>query len=200
MPTEKRLTPSQKRRRIKQRGYCKKWRKSHPEYSREASRKWNKKHPDKHYASSLAWKKKNPEKAKIIGDRASRAWKARNPEHAHAYYLKNQKRLLKKSSEYIKTHPEIRIAKIHKRRARESGNGGEFTAQQWVALKLLYKNRCLCCRRKESTLMALGLCLAPDHVISVSKGGSSDISNIQTLCHGKGGCNNRKGARNIDYR
>ena len=36
MPTEKKLTPSQKRRIAKQREYCIKWRKAHPEYSREA--------------------------------------------------------------------------------------------------------------------------------------------------------------------
>jgi 5-methylcytosine-specific restriction endonuclease McrA len=50
-------------------------------------------------------------------------------------------------------------------------------------------HRCLCCGASEA--------LTADHVIPVSKGGSSNIENIQPLCLP---CNTRKGARIIDYR
>jgi 5-methylcytosine-specific restriction endonuclease McrA len=52
-----------------------------------------------------------------------------------------------------------------------------------------YHKRCLCCDKRRK--------LTADHVIPVSKGGTSDISNIQPLCQP---CNSSKGAKIIDYR
>jgi hypothetical protein len=54
-------------------------------------------------------------------------------------------------------------------------------------------------------LASLGLKLVPDHVLPLSKGGTSFILNIQPLCHAyaagtPAGCNNLKGAQFIDYR
>ena len=40
----------------------------------------------------------------------------------------------------------------------------------------------------------------PDHVLPIARGGSGDVSNIQPLCFGKGGCNNRKSIKHIDFR
>lgn len=76
------------------------------------------------------------------------------------------------------------------RRARKRGAGGSFTAEEWHALCALYGYRCLSCK-------AVGVRLTADHVIPVSLGGTSDISNIQPLC---GPCNSRKGVLVIDFR
>ena len=72
--------------------------------------------------------------------------------------------------------------------------------EEWIALKAFYLNRCLCCGRVEAELLARGLMLVPDHVQPLVMGGMNDRSNIQPLCHGKGGCNNKKGPRHLDYR
>jgi 5-methylcytosine-specific restriction endonuclease McrA len=85
-------------------------------------------------------------------------------------------------------------------RTRKKGNGGSFTLEQWANLKVFYGNLCLGCGRGELVLLKKGLQLVPDHILPVVLGGSSDISNIQPLCHGKGGCNLHKGAKYIDYR
>jgi len=100
----------------------------------------------------------------------------------------------------MKNHPEVRRANENSRRARKLSSGGDYSPEEWLALKKLYKYRCLCCGKSEKQLKALGRKLVPDHVIPLSKGGSNSIDNLQPLCHGKGGCNNKKNIRTTDYR
>jgi 5-methylcytosine-specific restriction endonuclease McrA len=73
---------------------------------------------------------------------------------------------------------------------------GYFSEEEFKALG----NVCKCCGLVESELVLLGRRLVPDHVIPLAKGGMNYISNIQPLCHGRGGCNNIKGAKHLDYR
>jgi 5-methylcytosine-specific restriction endonuclease McrA len=106
-----------------------------------------------------------------------------------AWYVKNLHSYSIKTSIYQKTHPEIRKAKKAKRRAKVLLAGGYFTSAEWKALCKKYHSKCLCCKKKKP--------LEADHVIPVSKGGSSNISNIQPLCRS---CNAKKGTKTIDYR
>lgn len=76
-----------------------------------------------------------------------------------------------------------------RRRARKSGAAGDYTAQEWAELKHKYGNVCLCCGQKKP--------LCADHIVPLSKGGESFISNIQPLCRP---CNSRKRDKTIDYR
>ena len=75
------------------------------------------------------------------------------------------------------------------RRARIKTQGTPFTHAEWVELCARYNHRCLRCGETKP--------LTPDHVVPVSRGGSSDIGNIQPLCID---CNKRKNARTVDYR
>lgn len=105
-----------------------------------------------------------------------------------------------RNAKYEAEHPELRKANKHNRRTRVQGNGGTFTATDWIELKIRTLNRCLRCGLTEEKLKALGRTLACDHIISIKNGGTSNIDNLQPLCHGRGGCNNRKHSKNTDYR
>ena len=106
---------------------------------------------------------------------------------------------------YRKANPEKVAALAHGRRVRLRGSGGKYTAAQWFELKQTFGNVCLCCGKSEEVLRNVGNQLVPDHIVSVAKGGSNDISNIQPLCHSRrkgslAGCNNSKGSKCIDFR
>ena len=56
------------------------------------------------------------------------------------------------------------------------------------------------CWKAEAELLLVGRKLVADHIVAVAKGGLNHITNIQPLCHSeKGGCNNKKNDRYIDY-
>lgn len=108
----------------------------------------------------------------------NRKYREKHPERArdrlHRWYEDNKDRV---------------YAKKQKRRAKEAGNGGSYTAKEWKALCKQYDNCCLACGEKGK--------LTPDHVIPIVRGGTSDISNIQPLCIT---CNKRKHTKTTDYR
>jgi 5-methylcytosine-specific restriction endonuclease McrA len=107
--------------------------------------------------------------------------------------------MIASAMEWNRQHPEKVAAKSKAQHAKRKGNGGSYTAKQWLQLKKTY-GRCVGCGLSEAAIIALGRTLAADHVLPIAKGGSSNIDNIQPLCHGRGGCNNKKAARHIDYR
>jgi 5-methylcytosine-specific restriction endonuclease McrA len=150
---------------------------------------WAKANRESRRAQYTAWAKKYPEKVKT---------------RRKAHYEANREESLEYSRKFRKEHPELvkqaltnwRInnpekvrAHWHKRRAARLGNGGSYTYEQWIALCDKYSNRCLCCGKKKK--------LTADHVIPLSKGGTSWIENIQPLCLL---CNLIKNAKTIDYR
>lgn len=105
------------------------------------------------------------------------------------HYYRNAIAERQKARERNRKNLERRAAYYNKYRTRKLGNGGEYTAQEWLDLCAKYNYRCLACERKRR--------LTADHVIPVSKGGTSNIDNIQPLCHS---CNARKRDKIIDYR
>jgi 5-methylcytosine-specific restriction endonuclease McrA len=123
------------------------------------------------------WRKTNGQKNR---DQA-RQWREQNPEKhkqmLQAWYNRNK---------------EKAIADGHKRRAQLSTAGGEYTPEQWSDLKARYDHRCLCCGMQEPDIE-----LTVDHVVPISLGGSSDISNLQPLCLP---CNRSKHNKITDYR
>ena len=139
---------------------------------------------------------------------AQRRWRSRNPDKAHEMRLESNRAWRKRSSEedrernressrtYNKNHPDRRRSTDRRQRAMRAKAEGSFTEESFKALG----NVCVCCRLNEAELLLLGRRLVPDHVIPLSKGGTNYISNIQPLCHGKGGCNNTKGTKCTDFR
>ncbi len=121
----------------------------------------------------------------------------RNPEkfkkYAVAWQKANPRKFAKNVKKYRKRHPEnTKLQKAiqrHRRRTSETKAGGSFSVLEWKNLCKKWDYKCLCCGRHRK--------LTADHVIPVSKGGTSNIDNIQPLC---GPCNSKKNAGTTDYR
>ncbi len=126
-------------------------------------------------ARNNRWQQENTDK--VAG--ASRQWKQSNPQ-----------KVADKEKEWRHANRSKVNAIKNRRRTRKTEAGGSFTAEEFNALCTHYGNRCLCCNRGNVKLTA-------DHIKPVSKGGTSNIDNVQPLC---GPCNSRKKDRHIDYR
>ncbi len=150
--------------------YAAMWWKSHRKEQVIRQRNWRKNNRQKCYQQHCAWKEANKENF----NRLSASWRERNPKYNQQWHKEN---------------PEKGRALSAKRRARIHGNGGSFTVEQWKSLCEKYHNKCLACGQVKP--------LTADHIIPVTKGGTSWISNIQPLCRE---CNSAKGTRVIDYR
>lgn len=131
------------------------------------------------------YRRNNKEAIKLIRKR----WIENNPEKMQAIRDKSNKRQKTKKSQWAKENRDKMNATKHKRRAREIGNGGNFTTQEWAELCNKHDNKCLCCKKRKK--------LTIDHIVPISKGGTSNIENIQPLCKS---CNSKKGVKIIDYR
>lgn len=127
------------------------WFKNHAEYNRANVRKWRLANPDKETANRDRWKLANPER-----------------------YNDHRRR-------WAKNNPESRLAAFHRRRAREIGGGGSYTAAEWLDKLALFASLCAYCGVDEK--------MTVDHMTPLLRGGSNDISNIVPAC---GSCNSRK--------
>lgn len=112
------------------------------------------------------------------------------------YVEQNRANARRNAPRWRAEHPE-KYAELHRRgnkthMAKKRGNGGEMSWPQWTALVTAYGSKCLCCGARGTPDS-----LTMDHIIPVSKGGTSWPDNFQPLC---GRCNSSKGANNTDYR
>jgi 5-methylcytosine-specific restriction endonuclease McrA len=190
-----------------QREYLKAWQEEHREYTREYSRAYRSANPEQVKASkkenyqkhaedikakSKAYRDAHVEELKAkrkaaylenaeIRKARARVWREAHPDYAATW-----------DKAYYTTHREAVAKNSATRRTRATLSGGSYTEKQWYELKAIYNNTCLCCRRQEPEII-----LSADHIIPVSKGGTSYITNIQPLCLS---CNRKKHAKIIDYR
>lgn len=181
----------------------KKWIEEHPGKGREYMSVYRKRHADEikervrayHLANreKLLKRKKelrNPEKDKEYrlshreeGNRRAREWQAK-------YRAQNPEEHRAKQREWRRNNPETYVAKNHRYQTNKTQAGGSYTKEEWLSLIEKFGNKCLCCRRSDVKLTV-------DHVVPVSRGGTSNIDNLQPLCKP---CNIRKHDRTIDYR
>ena len=136
-------------------------------------------------AYATQYRKDHPRKVKA----ATAAWFANNKEYRKKYKAEYREQHAAQIKAYRRANKERQIVYKANRKTRLTNAGGKFTVKQWRELCALYGSRCLCCSRKKP--------LTVDHVIPVSKGGTSDIDNIQPLC---GPCNSTKHDNVVDYR
>jgi len=167
---------------------------THPESRRkriECSRKRWAENPETSAATLAAgkrWRENNRDKASA----ATKRWRQANPERVKAYGRKwwdaNPEKQLEYSRRWRKEHPlRSRVfdrVKAAKRRAEKAGNGGDYTVQEFLDLCEQYNWKCAYCGCDLTLETATG-----DHMIPLSSGGSSDISNIAPACRS---CNSHK--------
>jgi hypothetical protein len=162
------------------------WRKAHPDYFRKRfaaqARAYYVANRQDVIERARLWAINNPEKHRAIVRRTTAANSQKNTVKMRLWRQRNP--------------DKVKAAK-HRRRTLE--RDGSWTAVEWATLKRQYGHRCVGCWKTERDLKALGRELVPDHIIPVVKGGLNHITNIQPLCHGRGGCNNRKGKKYIDF-
>ena len=94
----------------------------------------------------------------------------------------NRATLNEKQKRYYRTHYEITVRSVEKRRARKLGCENNLTAGQWNIIKAAYGYRCAYCGKKPKLL-------TKDHIIPLSKGGGHTANNIVPACRS---CNSRK--------
>jgi 5-methylcytosine-specific restriction endonuclease McrA len=87
-------------------------------------------------------------------------------------------------------NPQKMAVQLARRRARKLNAEGDFTVEDFEALCEKYGNACLRCGGRNALL-------TPDHIVSLSLGGSNRIKNTQPLCLS---CNSWKNVKVIDYR
>ena len=109
-------------------------------------------------------------------------WALKHPEEAKVSHRS-------RSAKWIKNNSDKVVVMHQKRRALRTQAGGSYTFEQWISLCAYYGNVCICCNREEV--------LTPDHIVPISLGGTSYISNIQPLCLP---CNLKKHTKTTDYR
>ncbi len=166
------------------------WRAANPEKKKANRKREYANNREKAKADAKQWRENNPERKK----QSSREWYCANRGQAN----ENSKRWLRQNRDkasamlrrWRQENPEASTAQRYRRESREVSSGEIFTAAEWKALKEHYGNKCLCCGR-------IDVKLTVDHVIPLSKGGSSDIDNIQPLCVS---CNSGKHTKTTDYR
>lgn len=124
--------------------------------------------------SNKQWSSRNSEKEK----ESKRKWKKNNPEKVKG----DNRRWHRSNKDKKRMYENIR-------RTRKSGAGGSFTTSEFRDLCNQYNNMCVCCGKSTK--------LTADHIVPVSKGGSSNITNMQPLCQP---CNSRKKDKTKDYR
>jgi 5-methylcytosine-specific restriction endonuclease McrA len=101
------------------------------------------------------------------------------------YYELNKTKILARCDEYRRNHRENyrHYQKIRNYRRKQAQ--GNFIIQEWETLKAQYNWTCPMCGKREPEIK-----LTADHIIPISKGGTSNIENIQPLCRS---CNASKG-------
>lgn len=153
---------------------------------------WYQKNKDLTKVRAVKWAKDHPEERKGIADRSRRKHQEERNAAQRRYYTSTPEITIRRkqwTAEWKKSHLDNLRATENKRRSMKTQAGGYFTPEEWFTLCFAVGFMCLCCRDTKP--------LEADHVLPVSKGGSSFLYNIQPLCKS---CNSRKNNKTIDYR
>jgi len=147
------------------------WRAANPDATKAALARYKQKHPERIKAISKAYYEKN---ADLLAAK-NREWYQRNSEYAKS-----------KSREWREANVERVRATLNTLRVNRNKAVGSFTAQDVAKLRDKQGDVCAGC------FSGLSAGYHVDHIIPLSKGGTSWPENLQLLCPT---CNRRKGRK-----
>ena len=152
---------------------------------RRVRKSWNDGHPEK----TRAWSKRRFDSTTVEQRNAAhRDWSERNKERLRAYgrarYAADPLAALEAHRRWRERHPETSRNSVRRRRARIRGLSGHATTAQVQARIDAYGGRCAYCGWRAYAAL--------DHVIPVSRGGTSWPANLVPSCTT---CNVRKSDR-----
>jgi 5-methylcytosine-specific restriction endonuclease McrA len=153
-----------------------KWRDSHKEQHREYNKAWKVANKERQYDLAKKWRAEHPENVQ----RAVKKWQDANRDRLHEnnarWHATHPDEARERRKRWRGENPEREKIHKHTRRTRISESGGSFTVSDIQNMLKQQKGKCIVC------LTSIKENYHIDHVIPVSKGGSSDRSNLQLLC------------------
>lgn len=173
-----------------------KWQKANPDKMREYRRKWSDANADKARDCSIKWRKNNLKKARASASR----WQKNNPEKSRKYTRKwresNPEKARENTRKWQKDNLDKKRINEQKRRARNNNLPDTLTDQDWHYALDYFHGCCAVCGRQLNDLFGEHIA-AMDHWIPLTSDDCPGTTpeNIVPLCHGVGGCNNSKGAK-----
>lgn len=108
--------------------------------------------------------------------------KAKIRQYMREYWNKNREKLNQEKQVWCKKNRNYRNFIQQQRRA-----AGSLMFEQWVDLITAAEGKCCVCGSKNSPQI--------DHIVPISRGGKTELSNLQVLCKF---CNTSKGSKNFD--
>jgi len=144
--------------------------------SRAQTYEWAAQKPARWDEARIQWRSANPDRI----TKQSSNWVKAHLEQRRAtlklWRLKSKAAIAAARKAARQAKPNVYRAHSENRRARKLAAGGSYTAQQIDNLYLLQRHKCVGCG------ISIKRGFEIDHIVALSKGGSSDISNIQLLC------------------
>lgn len=166
------------------------WRETNSEHERARNRARYAANPDRERNRQHAWRQANKDRVRKMGRENKKKWRSIYPERDRENYRRWKASNQEHRDEYMReynrnyvstpTGRAARDAGNHRRRVRETGNGGMFTASDLAAIRAAQtdkKGRLICWRCGKPITGNPHL----DHWIPVAKGGSNSSGNLHYM-------------------
>lgn len=134
------------------------------------------------------YRAKNREKCLLSLKKCYRKNKDKRLERDRQYRMKNKEKIKDRLTRYRRSHPIETKTRNRNRERLLSCSIQDFTTSDWNFCLEYWNHQCAICGKKAQP----GIVICEDHWIPLSKGGKTSRTNIVPLCHGIGGCNNKK--------
>ena len=149
--------------------YQKEYHENNKDMIKEYQKEYHENNKDKIKESKKEYRENNKDKIK----ESKKEYYENNKDMIKEYYENNKDMIKEYKKEYCKTHKIEYKAYSHKRRARIKSNGGSYTKAEWLECLEFFDYKCAYSGEPLTMDDA-----SVEHVIPVSKGGTSYISNL----------------------